>query len=72
MEYDLEEILTLTKKKMREQGGFDFEAYKEYVEETIEYFIEKGKLSESDNLEFIEDQLLDMWPGVESGLAEEG
>ena len=65
----IEEILELVKKKMKEQGGYDREAYKEFVEETIEYFIEKGKLSDDENLEFIKDTLLEMWEGVEEELA---
>ena len=64
MESLIEEILQLVKKKMAEQAAFDRDAYKELVEETIEYFREKGKLTDEDNDEFIEDQLLDMWEGV--------
>ena len=67
MEGIIEEILNLVKKKMKEQGGFDRDAYKQFVEETIEYFQEKGKLTDDDNLEFIEDQLLDMWGDVQDG-----
>jgi polyhydroxyalkanoate synthesis regulator phasin len=66
----IEEILELVKKKMKEQGGYDREAYKEYAEETIDYFIEKGKLSEDDNLEFIKDSLMDLWDDVSAELAE--
>ena len=64
MESLIEEILQLVKKKMAEQAAFDRDAYKELVEETIEYFREKGKLPDEDNDELIEDQLLDMWEGV--------
>jgi len=67
----IEEILSLVKKKMKEQGGYDRDAYKEYVHETIDYFIEKGKLTDDDNLQFIEDTLLDMWEDVTNELAEE-
>jgi hypothetical protein len=65
----IEEILNLVKKKMQEQGGYDREAYKEFIEETIDYFIEKGKLSEEENTGLIEDTLLDMWEDVKEGLA---
>lgn len=65
----LEEILELVKKKMKEQGAYDKEAYEEYVDETIEYFEEKGKLTDDDNLVFIKDQLVEMWDEVESELA---
>ncbi|MDD5071248.1 MAG: hypothetical protein PHQ42_00725 [Patescibacteria group bacterium] len=65
MEGTIQEILNLVKKKMKEQGAYDREAYKQFIEETIDYFEEKGKLTDDDNLEFIEDQLLDMWEEVE-------
>jgi len=63
------EILDLVKKKMREQGAYDREAYKQFIEETIDYFEEKGKLTDDDNLEFMEDQLLDRWEEVEEEFA---
>ena len=71
MEPILEEILSLVKKKMQEQGAFDRDAYKQFVVETIEYFVEKGKLTDDDNLEFIEDRLLDMFQSVQEGFSDE-
>lgn len=65
MEIILEEILELTKKKMREQGAYSREAYKHYINETIDYFIEKGRLSEEENIKFIQDRLMEMWEKVE-------
>lgn len=64
MESIAEEILTLVKKKMAEQAAYDRDAYKELVEETIEYFREKGKLTDDDNDEFIKDQLMNVWSAV--------
>lgn len=69
MEPMAEEILNLVKKKMAEQAAFDREAYEELVDETIEYFREKGKLTDEDNDEFIENQLLDMWESVRDEFA---
>ncbi|MBA3047549.1 hypothetical protein KKC83_00700 [Patescibacteria group bacterium] len=69
MEPIVEEILQLVKKKMQEQGGFDRDAYKQLVEETILYFQEKGKLTDDDNLEFIEDRLMDVWEDVQDEFA---
>lgn len=69
MESILEEILQLVKKKMQEQGGYDRAAYKQFVVETIDYFQEKGKLTDDDNLEFIEDRLMDMWEVVRDEFA---
>ena len=70
MEPSLEEILDLVKKKMREQGGFTREAYKNFVNETVDYFLEKGKLTDDDNLEFIEARLMEVWPQVRESLGE--
>jgi len=69
MEIIINEILTLVKKKMQEQGAYDRNAYKQFVEETIDYFLEKGKLTDDDNIGFIEDRLLDAWPEVEESFA---
>ncbi len=69
MESTAEEILKLVKKKMAEQAAFNREAYKELIQETIEYFREKGKLTDDDNDEFIEDQLMDMWETVSDEFA---
>ena len=71
MEAIIEEILSLVKKKMREQGGYDRDAYKQYVEETIEYFQAKGKISDDENTEFIEDRLMDMWGQVRNSISQE-
>jgi len=68
MEPIVQEILELVKIKMKEQGAYDREAYREVVEETIEYFREKGKLTDDDNDEFIENQLLDQWEWVQEHL----
>lgn len=65
MDETTEEILNLVKKKMSEQGAFDRAAYQELIEETIEYFKEKGKLTDDDNEEFIKDQLMEMWEYVQ-------
>ena len=69
MEEIMQEILILVKKKMREQGGYDRDAYKTYVQETIDYFIEKGKLTDDDNLDLLEQRLLENWENVEGKLA---
>lgn len=70
MEDQIEEILILVKKKLREQGAYDREAYRFFIDETIDYFLEKGKLTDDDNLEFIEDSLIDMWETVKEELLE--
>ena len=71
MEEALEEILSLVKKKMQEQGAFNRDAYKNLVEETIDYFIEKGKLTDDDNLELLEDRMMDMYEVVRDGFEEQ-
>ena len=64
MEFIISEILSLVKKKMQEQGAFERDAYKNLVDETIDYFIEKGKLTDDDNLEFIASRLMEMYETV--------
>ncbi len=64
------EILELVKKKMVEQAAFDRASYEELVEETLEYFYEKGKLTDEDNVEFMKDELMAMFETVEDELAE--
>jgi len=56
-----QKIYNLVKKKMREQGAYDLGAYGEFVDEAIEYYQEKGLLEDDDNLEFIKDQLMEMF-----------
>lgn len=66
-----QEIFELVMVKLREQAAYTRDAYKELVIETIDYFNERGKISDDDNIEFIEDQLMDMWEQVELELGEE-
>lgn len=70
MEIIINEILDLIKKKMREQGAYGREAYKQYAGETIDYFVESGKLTVDDNLEFIEDRLMAMYSNIEEKMEE--
>ncbi len=70
MEYILSEILKLSKKKMREQGAYTRDAFSDIVDETIQYFIEKGKLSDQENLEFIKDRAMEVWTDIERELSE--
>ena len=65
MEIIIEEILNLVRKKMDENGSYTKEAYKQFVEESIDYFIERGKLIDDDNLEFIESRLMDKWRDIQ-------
>jgi hypothetical protein len=64
MELLIDEILTLVKKKMVEQGAYDRDAYKNLVEESTDYFVERGKMTDDDNLEFIKDRLMDAYEDV--------
>ncbi len=71
MEPLAQEIFELVMVKIREQAAYSRDAYKELVEETIDYFNERGKIDDDDNVEFIRDQLMDMWEQVETELGEE-
>ena len=68
MDEMLYEVLDLVKKKMTEQGAYDYTAYHEYIEETIEYFKEKGKITEDDDYELMEDNLLKMWNDIKDDI----
>lgn len=65
-----QEIYFLVKKKMAEQGAYDRDAYSDLIDETIEYFYEKGKLGDDENEELIKDQLMSMWDELEEDLAQ--
>ncbi len=68
MEPIVEEIFDLVKVKMIEQAAYDRDAYAALVDETIEYFREKGEINDDDNDEFIKDQLLEKWEWVQEHL----
>lgn len=65
------EIFKLVKKKVVEQGAYDRSSYDEIVEETIQYFREKGRLTDEDSDEFIKDQLTEMLEILKDEIAEE-
>lgn len=62
------EIFELTIKKMAEQGTFGHNDYKTLIEESIEYYRQYGRLTDDDNDEFIEDELLERWPAAKKRL----
>jgi phage gp36-like protein len=70
MEEEVRDILELTKTKMREAGEFSREAYREFIEESIEYYLEKGRLSDEDDLDSMREELMSMFEEVESGEVE--
>lgn len=68
MEPITQEIFELVKIKMQEQGAYDRDAFREVVEETVEYYRERGLLTDDDNDEFIKDQLLEQWEWLQEHL----
>ncbi|MFW5888626.1 MAG: hypothetical protein ACOCVY_02830 [Patescibacteria group bacterium] len=70
MEDIIQRIITLVKKKMQEQGAYDRDAYKSLVEESVEYYKVKGEITEDDNIEFIEDRLMEMWPSIQESISQ--
>lgn len=66
-----QKIYNLVKKKMREQGAYDLEAYGEFIDESIEYYQSKGLLEDDDNLEFIKNQLLEMFEVASDNLSDD-
>lgn len=66
----IDEILDLVKKKMAEQAAYDRDAYGEVVRETIQYFEERGVLTDDDDTELLEDQLMGMWEELKEEFVE--
>jgi hypothetical protein len=66
MEEEVRDILELTKTKMREAGEFSREAYRDFIEESIEYYLEKGRLSDEDDLDSMKEELMAMYEEVET------
>jgi hypothetical protein len=64
-------ILELTKTKMREAGSFTREAFRDFIEESIEYYYEIGRLSDEDDLDAIKEELLATFNEVEEEEVEE-
>lgn len=64
------EIYELVKTKVEEQGAYDLDSYQEVVDETIDYFLEKGKLTDEDNLAFIKEELMAMHEMMQDEAAE--
>lgn len=71
MDQIMQDILQLTRKKMRESGEYDREAFRQYIEESIEYYLEKGRLTDDDNLDLIQEQLMELFNDVEDREADE-
>jgi hypothetical protein len=65
------DIFELVKKKMREQGAYDREAYRQFVEESIDFYLERGRLTDDDNLEFLKDWLEERFEGLDDRLADD-
>jgi hypothetical protein len=66
MDEIMQEVLALAKKKMREAGEYDREAFHEFLEESIDYYITKGKLTDEDDLDAIKEELLEMYNDTET------
>jgi|GEM_PF-643696 hypothetical protein len=66
-----QDILELARTKMREAGEYNREAWREFIEESIDYYLEKGRLSEEDDLDEIKEELVGMFEEIESEEVEE-
>jgi hypothetical protein len=67
---NINEAWQLIKIKMAEQAAFNYEAYEELVDETIEYFRERGKITDEDNDELMRNELLGMWDAAQDNFAD--
>lgn len=68
---NIAEILQLVKKKMKENGAYDKESYNEFVDEALDYFKERGKMSEDENEGLIRAELDEMYEHVRETMADE-
>lgn len=59
-------VLQLAKTKMREAGEFSREAYENFIDESLDYYVEKGRLTEEDDLDAIKEELVAMYNEIES------
>jgi hypothetical protein len=66
-----QDILNLAKKKMRESGEYSREAYRQFIEESIEYYLEKDRLTEEDDLDAIQEELMEMYNDIEDEEADD-
>jgi hypothetical protein len=68
---NIAEILQLVKKKMKENGAYDKESYNEFVDESLDYFKERGKMSEDENEGLIRSELDEMYEHVREAMADD-
>lgn len=66
-----QDILNLAKKKMRESGEYSREAYRQFIEESIEYYLEKDRLTEEDDLDAIQEEMMEMFNDIEDEAADD-
>jgi len=66
-----QDILELARTKMREAGSYTREAFRDFIEESIEYYYEIGRLSEEDDLDAIKEELMAMYNEIEDEEVEE-
>jgi hypothetical protein len=65
------EILQLVKKKMKEQGAYDRDSYDAFIEESIDYFKERGKMGDEENEGLILAELDEMFEHVKESMADQ-
>ena len=70
MENLAQEILLLVKKKMKENGAYDRDSFDEYIDESIDYFKQRGKMDDEENEQLIRSELDSLFPHVKDKLAD--
>ncbi len=71
MEIMIEKIMSLVKKKMNESGAYSRDIYREFVDEAIDYYLQRGELTDDDNLKSIENQLIESYDYVKSEIEDD-
>jgi hypothetical protein len=66
MDEVMQKILSLTRKKMREAGEYGREAFHEYAEESLDFYLDRGEITEDENLDLLLEELMENYNDIES------
>jgi hypothetical protein len=56
---------------MKENGAYDRNPFDEYIDETIDYFKQRGKMDDEENEQLIRSELDAMFPHIKDQMADQ-
>lgn len=71
MNETMQKILDLARKKMRESGEYGREAFREFLEESLDFYVERGEISEDENLDMMLGELTELYNTIENRESDE-